>query len=255
MINILKAEFKKFFKTKTFIILIIITLAFPLFTSGLYKILENLIGNQGMIGIDNIISSLAVFDSSFGPLQNYGLILLIFILVLVVNDFTQNTIRNKLIAGYKRTKVYLSSTIFALTIMFVAVTIYAFLSYLLTGLFISFGNETALDIIKAYFLNISSILVIYSFVVFNSYIFKRIGATLGIVLGTLFVIMLAFSIISIGLEENTINNILIVLPFLKIFSVVSAVKINYVLSIIINLVYVAGITGLGILATNKMDFK
>lgn len=255
MINILKAEFKKFFKTKTFIILTIITIIFPLFTTGMYKILDSMLSSDDPIGLESLVNALQIFKNSFSPMQNYGLILLIFILVLLINDFTQNTIRNKLIAGYDRTKVFLSAAIFSLTIMFVAITIYAFLNYFLTGFLISFGDVKTIEIVEAYAYNITSLLVVYSFLILIGFIFKRLGATLGIVLGTLFLVMIAFSIISIGISGETTKIMLIIMPFLEMFNPLVVSEINIFLSIGINLIYTVGLIGLGVLATNKMDFK
>ncbi len=255
MINILKAEFKKFFKTKTFIILTIITIIFPLFTTGMYKILDSMLSSDDPIGLESLVNALQIFKNSFSPMQNYGLILLIFILVLLINDFTQNTIRNKLIAGYDRTKVFLSAAIFSLTIMFVAITIYAFLNYFLTGFLISFGDVKTIEIVEAYVYNITSLLVVYSFLILIGFIFKRLGATLGIVLGTLFLVMIAFSIISIGISGETTKIMLIIMPFLEMFNPLVVSEINIFLSIGINLIYTVGLIGLGVLATNKMDFK
>ncbi len=255
MFNILKAEFKKFLKGKTIIAIIIVTIIFPIFTAGMYKILDGLVSNNDGLGIDSIITAPMAFYSSFSPMQNYGLILLIFVLVLVINDFTQSTIRNKLIAGYDRKVIYTSTTLFAMIIMIVAVTLYAFLSYFLTGILISFGNVSFGEIAKFYLFAITSLITIYSFVILASFSFKRLGPTLGIVLGVLFALTIAFSIIMVGLKEDTIKIILIIAPFLKIFNALFVSDANFLVSIFINLLYASGLTTLGLLVTEKMDFK
>src|SRR5690554_5782422 len=101
MLNILKAELNKFLKSKIFIALIILLFAFPLLTASMYQVVKNtLLG--GIIGSNEGDLARETFLASFSPMNNFGLLLLILLLIVIVGDFTNNTIRNKVIAGYKR---------------------------------------------------------------------------------------------------------------------------------------------------------
>lgn len=251
MLNILKAELNKFLKSKIFIALIILLFAFPLLTASMYQVVKNtLLG--GIIGSNEGDLARETFLASFSPMNNFGLLLLILLLIVIVGDFTNNTIRNKVIAGYKRSKIYGASALFTLIAVVVFATAYALLSYGAIGLVMGFKKIDVGKMVLHYLLLISSLLVVYSFIHLLAFLFKSIGATIGLGIGTFFALMIVVSILGLkGQGELLIK----IFPFLGLSSTAVYSYGETLLLIVINLGYLALFTGLGFYANNKLDYK
>ena len=93
MFNIIRASLFKLFKDWTFRITMIVGL-------GLAALL---IGIQAGIGQ---LNGQSMFLSAVSPSQNFGLTVPINLVVFTVSEFTFGTIRNKIIAGHSKYKVY-----------------------------------------------------------------------------------------------------------------------------------------------------
>lgn len=252
MINILKAEFNKLIKGKAIYILLIATIILPFLTAGLYKIVS-VIDDSGIL--QESLSTFELFKQSFNPLNNIGLLLLITIIVIISTDFSNNTIRNKIVGGYSKTQVYLSSLIITLILSFIYMTIYTILTVLLSGVFINFSNNTFKQYFYIYIVNMSSLFTIYTIINFFLFIFKSFGKTLGITLALLFTILIVYSIFSFTINENTNKIIVTILPILnifysKLFSLGRTISI-----VLINIIYIITITTLGIYLNKKSDYK
>lgn len=111
MIGLLKADFYRLFKSKLFYILIAIALFFAL------AIVPLSIGVNGMAKAAQKVAGTATYDtlegkamlgSIFGLSSNMGLIFPIFAVLLVYKDVSDGTIRNKVISGNSRTKIFFS---------------------------------------------------------------------------------------------------------------------------------------------------
>jgi hypothetical protein len=110
MINLLRLDFRKLFHDKIFII-----------GSIIYLFVSVLMG-YALSSVDGVISSnttLTYIKSCFS-LMNYGSVLIfIFMTVHTTKDFSQGTIRNKIVAGYSRAKIYFSSLVVSVCVLFV----------------------------------------------------------------------------------------------------------------------------------------
>ncbi|MFA5693032.1 MAG: hypothetical protein WC907_05385 [Acholeplasmataceae bacterium] len=255
MNNILKAEYKKFFKSVSFKVIIGLLLFFPLFMAITYKVLESVAALEDVPIYGNVFNSLGSFMTSFNPVDNFGLIILIIILFIITNDFTSGTIRNKIIGGYSKNEIYLSSFIFSISIVFVVTTIYAFLTYFLVGISLGFGNEKLIDLLKYYVTTITSVIVVYSFINIIIYKFKSFGISLGIILGSLFIIMIFYSVISMGINENTNRIILLIMPFLQTFVPKVVNGLDILIMVVVNLFYISLLVYLGLRISEKEDYN
>ena len=113
MRNLIKIDLIRILKDKLFLIAAIITGAFALFTPLLYKLLFSAIGLDDTSGMEGMFSIGArdMFFQSFSPGNNLGIIIPIFVTIILCKDFSWGTVRNKLISGKKRWKVFLSTFI------------------------------------------------------------------------------------------------------------------------------------------------
>lgn len=113
MADLLKADLKRSFKDKLFMVICIIAGAFAVVTPLLYKgiiaMLEVESGTMAeleMLGLG--INAKAMFFSSFSLGNNFGLILPVFVAIILCKDFSNGTIRNKIICGKSRGSIYFS---------------------------------------------------------------------------------------------------------------------------------------------------
>ena len=117
MLNLLKADFFRILKTKIVYVSLIIAFVLPLLMSGLVA------GVVGLIGYDDpetasaatqLISNQLLIQTTFSSTQNFGIIVPVFTVIVIMADISSGTVRNKLIYGYKRHEIFASHFITSL---------------------------------------------------------------------------------------------------------------------------------------------
>lgn len=126
MLNLLKSDLYRFFKSKQLIIISIIALVFAIMVPALNYILQGVVSK--LTDEEVVISELRASSSALARMQDalnpgslFGFLLPIFVSVILASDFKDGTIRNKIITGISRYRVnassFLSTAIFIVTIM------------------------------------------------------------------------------------------------------------------------------------------
>lgn len=252
MINILKAEFNKLLKGKVIYILMISIIVIPLFSAGLYKIASFLDGGDMIV---DLLSSFEMFKQSFNPVNNFGLLLLIMIIVISSSDFSNNTVRNKIVGGFNKTEIYLSSLIQSFILVFVFMTLYALFTVLFLGLLIGFSNNIFKDYLLVYLINMSSIITIYSIINMLLFVFKSFGKTLGIALAFIFSTLIIYSIFMFTMSLNTNKTLVTIIPFINVFYSNLFSTGRTISIVIVNIGYTIATTLLGIHLNKNLDYK
>ena len=112
MCNLLKADLKRAWKDKLFLILCVLAGVFAVSTPLLYKAIFSLMDMEEMLEmgplLGNSFTAKGMFFASFSPSNNFGMILPILAAIILCKDFSHGTIRNKIICGKSRTKIYFS---------------------------------------------------------------------------------------------------------------------------------------------------
>lgn len=250
MLNILKAEYKKFFQGKLFIAIAILIVVFPLVSGFLYGVVLKNIDNEIIS-----VTAQAAFLGSFNPLNNLGLIFLIFMLIIIMADFSQNTIRNKVIAGYSKNEIYFASTVFTLSIAFIAVTIFTFLTYLIVGIVIGFGDTKFTETLQYWAVLIFATMSLYAFVQFTVYVFKSLGASLGIIFGSLLGVLLVFGILSISMDHDARRIVVTVIPLLQLTYIMPLQDLNIMWMILSSTLFTTATIIWGLFLNNRLDYK
>lgn len=145
MISLLKVDLKRILKDRLFLITCIVCVALALLNPLIYKGLAFFIGEDGDDIIGMFTSSKAMFFESFNPANNSGLIASILLGIIVFKDFTHGTIRNKIICGNSRTKIYFSMLISTLIVLWVVILVQALISLGLSLVFFKY-QETAFTV-------------------------------------------------------------------------------------------------------------
>ena len=107
--NIFKAFFFKLKKDISFRIIGIIGLVVAVLLPTILFLIDlgiSQLNDDGKI-IHMLCTGQSLLVSSWSPTQNFGLAIPITLITLTVLEFTHGTIRNKVISGYSKTKIYL----------------------------------------------------------------------------------------------------------------------------------------------------
>lgn len=201
MLNLLKVDFKRVLKDKLFMIVCFIGLGFALFTPLLYKSLFSSLGVEE--AIDILFSAKGILFNCFSLTNNFGLILPIFISIILLKDFSNGTIRNKIINGHKRSNIFLSTFIVCSTVFCGLILAYGLTSFFFALILgfnysdnISFGND-----LGYFFLSLLFICLIYIFI--SAYISwltvstKSVGLTIVLYFVTIIVMTILLTILQL----------------------------------------------------------
>ncbi|MFA5486059.1 MAG: hypothetical protein WC275_03125 [Bacilli bacterium] len=215
MKNLLTADLKKLFKGKALYFLLGASVILPLFTTlfiALLMFITTQVGEANAFA--EIFSPTVLYVTSFSLLNNIGLALLITLILVSAGDFTQATIRNKVVAGHKREHIFYSSLITNLLFAFFVMFTYSSLSYLFSSLIFGFTLNAFLIVLKFGLIGYTSYLVIYTLATVVMFKLKNAWAPILIVIG----VMIGVSIINffVGLilemKEITFNVIPYIFP-------------------------------------------
>lgn len=192
MSRLLKAFFYKISKDATFRITLIIGAGIALLSALIFFLLDRLID----FGNIKMLTGHGMLVTSFSPAQNYGIAIPINVVSFVVLEFTQGTIRNKIIAGHSKFKIYaslyISGLILAASLLFVYVgfltlfgTIFGGFDVTVSTILGSSGlgvSATPEYIAKYVIIAILSYTTIVSYAVFIATAFRSMGPTIPLVL-------------------------------------------------------------------------
>lgn len=121
MTKLMKSDFKRVFKDKLFLIVCILALVFAVITPLLYLVLMGSMGELDEISkemLSGYITAKGQFFSAFSFGNNLGLIAPLLIGIVLFKDFNFGTIRNKIIAGYSRATIFLSTFVVCFVTLF-----------------------------------------------------------------------------------------------------------------------------------------
>ena len=187
----MRAFFYRISKDITFRITLIVGAGMAVFMTLLYLILQNAVGD-GM----KMLSGQGMLISSFSPAQNFGIAIPINLISFIYLEFSQGSIRNKIIAGHSKSKIYASLFLSGLVFAFSLLIVYVGLCTALGSIFGGFdpngmavGGTTSLGMIvspaylwKFVILAFLSYLTIVSFTVFIATVFRSMGPSIPVVM-------------------------------------------------------------------------
>ena len=197
MIRLFKAFLFKISKDITFRITLIIGAGLALLMTGIYVGLQ-----YGLFALDDVdaevgfkfISGQGMLVSSMSPAQNYGLAIPINLITYTCLEFSQGTIRNKIIAGHSKFKIYtslfFSGLIFAFALLGTYILICTGLGSIFGGfnlddmVYMTYGfTQMSVEyLIKMIIICIVTYISIVSFVVFITTAFRNVGPCIPIVI-------------------------------------------------------------------------
>lgn len=276
MRNLIRAFFFKLSKDWTFRITLFIGLGLAVFMTLLYFALDHFLEMDA--GKSVFCNGQSLFIASLSPAQNFGIAIPVNLITFTVMEFNHGTIRNKIIAGNSKGKIYLSLLLSGLTFTFILMTAYVGLSVGLASIFGGFDMEGAVAsgismaqmnlefFWKMLVLAILAYALITFMAVFFASIFRSIGPCIPVVIIVIFAAYLSATILGPMAEVfdglETANKIIRVInPFYSLgYSEVDGAKLvvsneAFLTEIINTIIYSAlFITG-GFLIFKKQDVK
>ena len=169
MKNLLKADFYRLLKNKLVIISSIIAVALPFLIIGMMyglKMFLKATDPDTADMFDILVNSHTMVSSAFSFTNNFGIVLPVFAALIVMADITSGTIRNKIILGYSRHKIFASHFIVTMTYCIALIAIYAAFTTLASVLILGVGQisaERATSLAYFYVLGIFNYVVVSAF--------------------------------------------------------------------------------------------
>ncbi len=201
--KLFKAFFFKLSKDLTFRITLIIGLALAVVLSLIYFGIDVLASGEG--GIEhNMCTGQSMFFNSISPAQNFGIAIPVNLITFTVLEFTQGTIRNKIITGNSKTKIYFTlfftGLIFTLSLLFAYVGLCVGLGSIFGGFDINGtivgstslgGHIDATYFVRMLVITLLVYLSITAFTIFFATLFRNIGPCIPVVI--VMIMMLYFA--------------------------------------------------------------
>lgn len=205
MIKILRSSFYKLFKDWTFRITLIIGAVLAVGMNLLYLTIDHLAADSSMVcnGQSALINSLS-------PLQNFGLTVPINLIIFTIGEFNFGTIRNKIIAGNKKSSIYIGLFLTGIVFTLCLMTAYVGISFGIGCIFGGFDpNGMTLygfvtgDFIWKYLVQAICVYIfLTAFTIFVSTLLRNIGPAMPIVIVSIMILFFWPMIASIGDEVS-----------------------------------------------------
>ncbi len=208
MANIIKSALYKLFKDWTFRITLIIGVALAVFMNLVYFGIDLLGDNVGAV-----CNGQNMFISSLSPTQNFGLTVPINLIVFTIGEFNCGTIRNKIIAGHKKSSIYFSLLLIGLIFTISLMTIYFGLSVGVASIIGGFdknGSTTLGQFVPSLLyqyplMALATYVFIVTFTIFMATLTRNIGGSMPLVIVPIvFLLFLAIipTLENIGKQEE-----------------------------------------------------
>lgn len=282
MVNLFKAFLYKLSKDLTFRITLIVGAGLAVVLTLIYFLIDYFMSMDGEM-MHMFCTGESLLIGSLSPTQNFGLAIPINLITFTVLEFTHGTIRNKIIAGNSKGKVYvalyLSGLIFTLSLMITYVAICFGLGSAI-GRFhphgtimsaVATGQISPEFLIKQIVLAVVVYVFITTFTIFFATLFRNVGPCIPIVIIFLMICYFSASMAPIiGIfDEN--SSYMTVMKFINpLYALASPTAVTndetfvttlsvendaFIAGIIMNLVYSAIFFVGGLFIFKKRDIK
>lgn len=145
MINLLRADFYRVIKNKLVIVSLILAIVVPFVLAGAFYGLKELmkyLEPSSAEYFDTLFGARILIGTTFSFTNNLGIVFPVFAVIIVLSDVTSGMIRNKIILGYSRHKIFASLFLTTLTYCLVLIIAYASMTALASILFLGKGEIT-----------------------------------------------------------------------------------------------------------------
>lgn len=214
MINLMKSDLLKLKKDVPFRVIVIIMLVINFFSIGMFKIIALMAGGDIPTDVGGELSQMALL-STIG-ISSLGLFVAVMCAMFAGKDFGQNTIRNKIISGNSRFKIFanafVSNLIIGLSLFIITVIEGLLLNLMFYGAIVNFSlTMQAIVLCVPLYIAFIAVVTLISFATRSQ--------MLGIVFNVLVMVVLpgVLSIVSVAVSafggNQVLETILSVFPY------------------------------------------
>lgn len=266
MKQLLSIDLYRYKKDSTPLIGTIIAAGMLAMTIGMLFLMKGLSTTLTADEFRMIFAPKSTYIQGFQMANNAGLVSIIIIVIVTARDFTQNTLRLKILNGHNRTKIYLSTLFTNIIFGVIVVFVYSLLS-LVSGILL-FGYGSAFTVAEFFSLAGSTLMALIYVLLFISIgtaitmRFKTIGASIGITMAVLLGESILASLLhmlptTVGKIPEWFMNTLNILPTVAFINIMSFKTSTLVTTIIIlsGLSLLALVNFLGINSFKNSDIK
>lgn len=267
---LLKSDFRKLFKGKSFwvcsIIILFLGIGITFLYHAVYDFMSNSMTYFGMSMNDVFAMSGVDADMSMFPSNSWSavqqlfgdsdivLLLCIAMVLFITTEYTAGTYKNSISRGFSRTAIYFSKLIVSLFIMIVLSFLYlvpsSFVAAILYG---DWGHATIGTVITVILINILELISITSLLAMLSFVIKSTGGAIALTLVLITLIPNILEILNILFEDSNLSQYWP--PSLLIQTSTFVADGTVWIPIVISLVYLAVSLFLGLFTFNKRDIK
>lgn len=286
MFNLFKSELYRFFKAKHTLILALVGVFLAIILPVLQFVLKTSISSLAeayseaygeTYSVDNLItfSALSTTQSALNPGSLFAFVVSIFVILILVQDYRNGTIRNKVICGISRFKIY--STYYLVSLIFILAMLfgYGLLTFLFSLIFFPVVPEGVVvsTFVGQFFLAVLFDLLNILFIISAALICVSLFRTVGLSLLVFIVAQLGLQVVGsfinsastyLKLYETNVDGVVTlmnVMNWINPFYLLSTISItqyntaDLVFNIVTPIVWCIVNLGLGYLATVKKDIK
>ena len=274
MRELFRADLKRVLKDKLLMVMGILAVVFALITPLLYAAIFSSGGLLDDPMFSSLVSAKGQFFQSFSMTNNLGLIAPVLLAIVLCKDFSFGTVRNKIIAGKRRSSIYLSLFAVCALVLVSVILLSAFISLGVSLIFFDYQSTPFTFADFGYFMASLGfeLLVLLFMAALLSWLcacMKNVGTAIVLYVAVTFLLMLVGSVVQVvaSVLQITGNNqkLVDVLLFLDKINVGRAVAYigagtTYTWKDVLyltlpSLAGICGFTGLGLWRFGKKDLK
>ena len=128
MRELIQADLKRVIKDKLLLVLAILAVVFALITPLTFALVFSVIDVSDEPLLSSLVSAKGLFFQSFSMTNNMGFIAPILLAIVLYKDFSYGTVRNKIISGKSRSKIFLSTFIVCSLVLVCLIMLSAFIT-------------------------------------------------------------------------------------------------------------------------------
>lgn len=262
MVNLLAENYRRLFKGKRFYIVLAVIVGVAFLFSLLYLFLNKLVSQADMSNMEGVevqVADMKMYADSllFAMKTDMPLLIGITAGMLIVQDFRNNTIRNKIVIGHSRTNIYLSNLIVSETVMLIYELAFFVAVLIFGGIILGFKEFPSEDIIINLLLTLPVQMAMTALIVFLCNTMKNVGGFVLSITMTYIVNIFSFALQFLNKHEKAQELVREVIPSLQMNLILSSDGVPehaarmVVLMVAITIISTVG----GILLFNKADLK
>lgn len=215
MFKLYKTDMRRVLKDKLFLVVCILGVVFSAITPLLYKFIISAGGLGDEMALlpefYSMFSAKSMFFEAFLPGSNFGLIMPVLISIVLCKDFSFGTVRNKIICGCSRTKIFLSLFFTSATVICLTMLVHALLTLGIGLIFFDYQTDPiiAADILYLITSTAMEMLVyicVAALVAFLCAAMKNVGLVIVMYVAVNFIFTIIDSILLIGVQIMQVDS-------------------------------------------------